>query len=152
MKVHEIMTQPVVTVARDTTLAEVAQVLIERRIGSVLVVDDQGRLCGIITDSDFAAKERGVPFSLLRLPQVFGQWMPPRGIERAYEAARTLTAREIFSPEVITATEDEPVEMVVQRMLHHDIHHIPVVRDEVPVGMVARHDLLKMIVRHARHE
>ena len=48
---------------------------------------------------------------------------------------------------VITAAEDTPVEEVVRQMLRCDIDHIPVVRDGVPIGIVARHDFLRMIAR-----
>ncbi len=50
---------------------------------------------------------------------------------------------------VVTVTEGEPVADVVERMLRHDITRVPVVRDGVPVGVVARHDLLRMMVSDA---
>lgn len=75
MNVREIMSQPAITVPKDTPLAEVARVMVERGIGRVPAVTDGGRLAGIVTESDFSAKERGVPFSLLRLPQLFGHWL-----------------------------------------------------------------------------
>jgi CBS domain-containing protein len=145
MKVKEIMVQPVTVIGEDTALAEIARLLLEQRIGCVPVVDAQGRLKGIITESDFTAKERGVPFSTFRAPQLFGQWVTPRGIEKIYDAARALTAREIMSAPVITVTEDDAVETVVTLMLRHDINRIPVARDGVPVGIVARHDLLRLM-------
>jgi len=45
--------------------------------------------------------------------------------------------------EVITATEDTPLQEVANQMLRYDIDHVPVVRDGVPVGMVSRHDFLR---------
>jgi CBS domain-containing protein len=47
----------------------------------------------------------------------------------------------------VTATEDDTVTAVVERLLRHDISRLPVVRDGVPVGIVARHDLLKLLAR-----
>ncbi len=124
--------------------------MLERRIGGVPVVNGRGELRGIITESDFAAKDHGFPFalfSLYRQPQVLGQWLPPEGVERIYEAARTRTAREIMSTEVVIAREDEPVEAVLKMMLRNEVHRVPVVRDRIPIGMVTRHDLLRMLVR-----
>lgn len=55
-----------------------------------------------------------------------------------------MTAKEIMSADVGTAEEDEPIEEVIGRMLRREVRHIPVVRDGVPVGLVARRDLLLM--------
>src|SRR3712207_2708660 len=110
MRVREIMTQPVVTVREEATLEEVARVMLEGRIGGVPVVDAQGRVRGIITESDFAAKERGVPFSTFRWPQVLGQWLPREGIEQVYRAARAMTAKEVMTADVVTAEETDSVE------------------------------------------
>ena len=82
MKARDIMTKEVATVRPETSLAAVAQIMLEYRIGSVLVVDKRGKLCGIITETDFAAKERGVPFSVHILPQVFSQLLSQEAVER----------------------------------------------------------------------
>jgi CBS domain-containing protein len=47
---------------------------------------------------------------------------------------------------VVTVTEADSVEKVVELMLHHDVNRIPVVRDGTPVGIVARHDLLRLML------
>jgi CBS domain-containing protein len=150
MKVKEIMVQPVVIVHEDTSLEEIARIMLERRIGGLPVVNDQGKLSGIVTESDFAAKERGVPFSTFRAPQLFGQWIGKEGTERLYAAARTMTAREIMRERVITVTEEDTLETVLQRMLRHDINRVPVVRDDTPVGIVTRHDLLNLMLNGRR--
>ncbi len=152
MRAREIMMKPVVTVGRMTSLSEVARIMVDHRIGCVLVVDEQGKLCGIVTETDFAAKERGVPFSIHILPQVFSQLIPREAITRLQEAARTATAREIMIGEVITTTEETPVAEVAGQMLRYNIEHIPVVRNGVPAGIVSRHDLLRMIVQQTEHE
>jgi len=147
MNVREIMVEPVVLVREDTPLEEVARIMLQRRIGCLPVVDGADKLVGIITESDFTGKERGFPFSAYLAPQVFGEWVDESGIERIYEAARKRTASEIMTRQVVTATEDEPVTDLVVRMVQKDLKRVPVVRDGVPVGIVARHDLLKLMAR-----
>ena len=149
MKITDIMTQPVVMVREETTLEEIARLMLGRGIGSVPVVDAQGKLRGIVTRSDFTGKERSLPFSAYQMPQLFGHWVSREGIEQIYAAGRRMTAREIMSAPVVTATEDESVTEVVHRLLRHDIHQLPVVRDGAPIGMVARQDLLKLLLHHA---
>ena len=150
MKAWEIMTQPVITTRQDMTLGEVARLMLTHNIGGLPVIDEQGQLCGIVTESDFSAKERGIPFSTLRLPQVFSQWMPLEGIERIYEAAQELTVKDIMTTDVITVMEDDPVEMVLTLILKHGIHRLPVIRDGKPAGIIARHDLLKLMAQQLK--
>jgi CBS domain-containing protein len=150
MRAQEIMTQPVVTVTEDATLEEVARVMLRHRIGGVPVVDARGRLRGIITESDFAGKEEHFPFSTFRWAEVLGRWLPQEGIEQIYQAARATPAKRIMTTDVVTATENDPVEEVVMRMIEQGVHRIPVVRDGVPVGIVARRDLLRLVPRNLR--
>jgi CBS domain-containing protein len=146
MLARELMVQPVVTVETETSLAEVARVMLSRRVGCVPVVNGDGKLRGIVTETDFAAKERGVPFSMLTLPLVFSESMPQEAVEHVHQEAMRTAAKEIMITEVVTASEDTPVESVARQMLRYDIDHVPIVRDGVPVGMISRHDFLRMIV------
>lgn len=147
MQIKEIMSRPARTVQQDTSLEEVARIMLDNCIGCVPVLDDMGKLVGIITESDFAAKERGLPFSTFHAPQVLGEWLPDQGVERIYDAARNRRAEEIMSCDVVTVLEDDSVEKAVKLMLDHDFNRLPVVRDDKPVGVVARHDLLRLMLR-----
>ena len=146
MKVVDIMVKPVVVVQEETTLEEIARIMLESRIGGLPVVDRDGKLVGIVTESDFAAKECGIPFSLVRAPQLFGTWMSREGVEHLYATARTLTARDIMQTRLITVTEDDTLEHVLQAMMRHDVNRVPVVRGRIPVGIVARRDLLRLML------
>jgi CBS domain-containing protein len=146
MRAKEIMTQPVITVGEETTLEGVAQTMLEHSIGCVPVVNTQGKLVGIVTESDFMAKEQGVPFMSFRAPSLFGEWLPPEGRERLYQAARNRHARNIMSNFLITATEDDTVDDLIELLIYHNMKRIPVVREDVPVGIVTRHDLLKLML------
>lgn len=148
MKVRDIMKQPVVTVRDTDTLEAVAQTMLDHKVWGVPVVNGQGELCGIITDSDFATQEAWVPFTRLRAPRLFGQWIDGKQMEPMYEKARSMKAADIMSTPVITVTEDESIEMAVNQMLKRHVTRIPVVRDRVPVGMIARNDLLKLMAGH----
>lgn len=141
------MLTPVITVHEDSSLEEAAKIMLEHHIGGLAVVDDRDELCGIVTESDFVAKERGIPFSIYRFPQMFGEWMPHEHVERIYEAARRRAVRDIMSRDVITVTEVDTLETVLEKMLKCGLHRLPVVRDKKPVGMVTRHDLLRLMLR-----
>lgn len=148
--VTRIMTTPVVTVPLGTSLADAARTMLERDLGSVLCVDEGGRIRGIVTDSDFAARTVGIPFSTFRVPQLLGRWLDEGGVERIYREARERTVDEIMSEPVHSVDEDGTVEEVLELMLKRNVKHVPVVRDGQAVGMVARHDLLKFLLARLR--
>lgn len=148
MFVRQIMFAPVITIDENCSLEEAAKIMLEHDVGGLPVVDDRGQLSGIVTESDFVAKEKGIPFSIYRFPQMFGEWMPHEHVERIYESARRRAVREIMSRDVVTVTEVDTLETVLEKMLQSGLHRLPVVRDGKPVGMVTRHDLLRLMLRH----
>jgi len=147
MKVREIMTEPVLVVNQERSLEEVAYMMLNNKIGGLPVVDDEGKIVGMVTETDFSAKEHAIPFSRNYAPQLFGDWMSKEHIERAYEAARTVRVKEIMTKSVLTIGEDDSVAEAVRRMLNERVHRLPVVRDGIPIGIITRHDLLKMVVQ-----
>ena len=131
----------------DDTLEEAARVMLGNKLRGVPVVDERGKISGFVSVSDYLAKDKVLPFSRFHAPQLFGKWIPHEGVERIYEEARTTPVRDIMSTNVISVTEDDPVEKVIELMMRRDLNRIPVVRDGVPIGIVARYDLLRIMVR-----
>lgn len=150
MKVSRIMRQPVISLSEDDSLEEAARVMLEHGLRGLPVVDGRGHLCGFVSVSDFLAKEKGIPFTKYSAPQLFGQWLPKEGIERIYAEARETPVKEVMSTPVVSVTEDATVEEVVELMLRRDLNRIPVVRGDVPVGIVARFDLLKIMMQEGK--
>lgn len=146
MIVREIMVTPATTIRENCSLEEAAKLMLQRNIGCLPVVNEHDELCGIMTESDFTAKEKGIPFSFVRFPHVFGEWMPKEGVERLYQAARTTTVREIMSRNVTSLKEEDSLETVLERMLQSGFHRLPVVKNRKVIGVVARHDLLRLML------
>ena len=146
-KVAEIMSSPAVTVREDMPIREVARVMLEHNIGGVPVVDDDQKLVGMISESDFTGKEAGLPFSYYSAPQVFGKWFSDQEFEQVLSQSRFMKAKDIMSEAVVVATEDEPVGEVVKCMIQQNLTRIPVVRNGAPIGMIARRDLLQLIAK-----
>lgn len=141
-----IMTRPPITIRPEASLVDAAELMLDQKVGSLLVVDSAGRLIGIVTDSDFAAKPVGIPFSTLRRPQVLGEWLGADGVDRIYQEACRRTVAEVMTVHVHAVAADSGVETVLRLMMDQDIKHVPVVDDGKPLGMIARHDLLKMMM------
>jgi CBS domain-containing protein len=79
---------------------------------------------------------------------MFGEWAPHEQVERLYESARRRVVREIIRRDVVTVTEVDTLETVLEKTLKGGLHRLPVVRDRKPVGMVTRRDLLRLVFRH----
>lgn len=145
MKAREIMSSPVVTIRQDRTLEDAAQLMLEEEVGCLSVVDELGKLVGILTEEDFMAHEESVPWSFFKAPKLFDQWLDQPHIEAAYERARSLTIKKNMSAPVRTVGPEDHVSTVVELMLSYTISHVPVVEDGRPVGIVTRRDMLRMI-------
>jgi CBS domain-containing protein len=116
--VGRLMSTPVETVRPQTTLDEAAEQLLEHTIGSVVVVDEEGHLEGILTATDFVrlAADDGV--------------------------ASRATVGEYMSTDVITATANDQISEVADTMIDNRFHHVPVVDpDEGVIGIITTTDL-----------
>ena len=147
LRASDIMTSPARCVEGDLPLTEAAEIMLDEAIGSLVVVDADGRAVGIVTDSDFASREVSVPFSTFRAPQLLGAWIGKEGVEQIYEEARRRTVSEIMSAPVHSVEADDRIRDVLDVMMERDIKHVPVLRGDEVVGMIARHDLLKLLHR-----
>jgi CBS domain-containing protein len=115
--VAQLMTSEPETVSPETLVEDVANRMLEAGIGSVLVVDDDDHLAGILTTTDFV--------------QIVAERKPKD---------RTPVS-EYMSTDVLTASAQEPIEEVANRLIEAGIHHMPVVDDGVPIGIVTTTDL-----------
>lgn len=145
--VRDIMNAPPVSVGEETPVPEVARVMRDRDIGAVLVTRADGTLAGIISEADFSGMGRCVPFTLDLAPVVFGMRAADfEELKRIYSQARSLTARQIMHERVVTISPDTPIGEAVHLMVTKGFKHLPVVEGARPVGMLARHDVLKLLL------
>jgi CBS domain-containing protein len=144
-RVGDVMTRPALVVREDATLAEVAGQLLGRGSDVALVVDAHGHLRGIITEADFVSRAHCLPAVPDRAWHVLEEWQMRMGIKEICASANRRAVSDLMSPLVVTAREDELVTDVVARMIHHDLSHLPVVREGKLVGVIARRDVLRLI-------
>jgi CBS domain-containing protein len=150
MHIKDIMRRPPVTVDQETTLDEVARLMVDKGTGCVVVTNQRGMAQGVLTVRDFVPHDPANPFNPDLAHRVFGKSILKHGLENLYREARVLTAGRMMRPLTIVLDEDDPVERGVDMMLRHDVTHIPVLRGHKAVGSVSRHDLLKVVLAAAR--
>ncbi len=143
MRAREFMSTPVVSVRPDAIVKDVVQQMAAHRVSGVPVIDREGRLVGIITESDILTKlEYGAPGGgLLGLLD---------HLARAVGAGHKLQARtaaDLMTPRVITAGPEASFRELAHLMTVHDINRIPIVEGGQVVGIVTRADLLRTMAR-----
>lgn len=140
IKVRDLMTEKVVTVREDASFKEVVEKLMIYDVSSVPVVDDEGRLLGIVTEADVLSKEAhgpGVrPDALLFGPT--GRWL---------RKAQATEARELMTRDPVTTAPDEDVRVAARRMIRKGVKRLPVVEGGFLVGILSRHDVLDVFDR-----
>jgi CBS domain-containing protein len=142
MRVDQLMTIAVKTVAPGTPLKTVAAILVESRISGAPVCDVDGRVLGVVSEADFLLKERGVERRGGLLSWVVTQPDP----ETAAKAGAR-TAAEAMSSPAITISPYRSVHEAARLMLEHGINRLPVVKEDRLVGIVTRADLVRAFDR-----
>ncbi|USZ72123.1 CBS domain-containing protein [Natronosalvus halobius] len=116
--VARLMSSDLITVAPDTLVEDAGQTMLENGISSLVVVDDDGRLEGILTTTDFVTI-----------------------VAESYPKAET-TVERYMTTDVVTVSPQQPITEVANVMLENGVHHLPVVdQDEGVVGIVTTTDL-----------
>lgn len=142
LRVREVMTPEPVTVRPDASLRELVELLINRDYRAVPVVDADGRLLGIVTNSDLI--ERG---GLRMRVELLGA-LEPDALAHELEAlaAAGTTAADVMTREVTTASPDDRVAAVAHLMVTRQLKRLPVVDTAGRVvGMLSRADILRTI-------
>ena len=150
MQVREIMVQPVITALENATLEEVAQIMAERRVGSVPIVNGGGQLVGLITMSDFAPPGVGGSRGTFRAVEHFRDWLAKGSAAAVFAEKKSLAASAVMTNPVITVGEDDSLETAVNRMLEEGLHRLIITRDGAPVGVISQTDLLRLMYRGVR--
>jgi CBS domain-containing protein len=115
-RIGDLMTRDVLSVAPEDTLGEAAQKMVDRGVGSAVVMDF-GRLIGILTERDLLRATAGRTHS---------------------SEARV---REWMTADPITVGEDASAADAAQTMLENGFRHLPVVADGRAVGIVSIRDV-----------
>lgn len=143
MRINELMTKDFVAVGPDTTLKEVAAILIDRGISGVPVIGERLEVLGVVSEADILVKEQGPPTR----PRGVFAWLLEGGApdDRRLTAR---TAREAMTTPAITVRGDRRVTEAVRLMVEHGVKRLPVVdRDGTLVGIVTRSDLVRAFAR-----
>lgn len=148
MQVASIMTSPVVGIAASASIKEAADLMITHRISGLPVVDDSGRLLGIVSEGDFLRR------SELGTERKRSWWLEfllsPGKAADEYVHAHGRKIEEIMTTQVVTVASETSVQQAVNLMTKRRVKRLPVLADGRVVGIVTRSDLLRAMLRVLR--
>ena len=143
--VRDIMTTPVISVPSSMTVRDLAALFRDRRIGGVPVVDDD-RLVGIVTEGDLMALDADVQmphyFELFDSIIYLGS---QKKFKEQLEKASAATVEQLMTDEVRIVAPDDEARKAATLMSRHKFDRVPVIEGETLVGIVTRHDIMKIL-------
>jgi len=149
MRAHQIMTKDVITVTPHTSIEDAAKIMLRTHISGLPVLDDAGKLVGIVSESDFLRRSE---IGTGRKRPAWLQFLIGPGRAAAdfvHERGRKI--EEVMTENPVTVGEETPLEDLVRLMEKKGIKRLPVMSVNKLVGIVTRSNLLQAVASIA-HE
>jgi len=124
LNASDVMIKDVITVKESTPIKEVARLFSENKITGVPVVNEEGMLAGVLSETDIIRKTNSI-----------GAWSPS-------------TAGQIMTKPAITVEPDESLQRICELMSNRHIHRVVVAEGGNIKGILTTMDILKAIANH----
>jgi len=143
MRAHQIMTRQVITVAADASIVDAANIMLDKHISGLPVIDKAGALVGIVSQGDFIRRAE------IGTQRKRGRWLKffvgPGRAASDFVHERGRKVGEVMTSEPHTVTENATLEDIVELMERNNVKRLPVVREDKLVGIVTRTNLLQAV-------
>jgi CBS domain-containing protein len=145
--VGDVMSRDPIVVHPETPLNDAIKILAERRISGLPVVNKDGNLVGVISETDLMWQETGVtpPAYIMLLDSVIYLENPSR-YERDLHKALGQTVGEVMTKDPVTVKPEKPLREAAQLMHERQIHRLPVVDHSGKIiGILTRGDIIRFM-------
>ena len=147
LKVKDIMTKELITLSPATEITSAAKILLEKRINGLPVIDDSGKLVGILCQSDLVAQQKRIPIpSVYTLLDSFIPLTSLRRIDKEVKKIAALKVEQAMTPDPVTIGPETDIEDVARLMVDKKYHTLPVMDGDKIVGIVGKEDVLKTLL------
>ena len=144
MKASDVMTRNVLTVGRETSVADAIRVMLDKNVSGLPVLDN-GKIVGIVTEGDLLRRsETGTAKHRPRWLEIL---MGPGRMAGEYVRTHGRKVEAIMTTDLVSVAGDTPLDEVVGLMERRRIKRVPVIEGDVLVGIVSRLDLLRALLR-----
>lgn len=145
--VADVMSSEVLTVRKDTPLKEAIQILAENKISALPVVEESGKLVGVLSEGDLMWQESGVetpPYIMLLDSIIYLQ--NPTQHDKEIHKALGQTVGEVMSDRPLTIQPQQSVREAARLMHDKKIRRLPVIdRQEQVIGIITQGDIVRMM-------
>jgi len=140
----DIMTKNVITVGMQTSVSELAEILWKNRISGVPVLDDNGNVVSVVTESDLIdqTKKIHIPTMISILDSVIFLESSKKTEKEIKKMAGNMV-QDICSMELASVSEDTGLDEIATIMSEKKIHTLPVIQDGVLVGVIGKSDIIR---------
>ncbi len=143
MKASDVMTPTVISTRPDASIKEAARLMLQYRISGLPVLDSAQRIVGIVTEGDFLRRtETG---TVRRRPWWLQFILGPGPLADEYVHSFGRKVEEVMTPDPICIPGEMPLDEVVRTMEKHRIKRLPVVENELIIGIVSRANLVQAL-------
>jgi CBS-domain-containing membrane protein len=142
MLAKDVMTTEVVTASPDTSVSEIAQLLLKHCISAVPIIDEKNGVVGIVSEGDLMRRPESDTNMRAR-----SWWLmmttDAQRLAREYNETHGQLASDVMTKNVTVVDEETPVGEIAQTLEEKHIKRVPVVRNGKLVGIVSRANLLR---------
>ena len=144
MRALDVMTKAVITVKPDMAVREAARLFGENHISGAPVVDDEGRVIGMLTEGDLLHRtETGT--QARRRSWWLEFFASTKDLATVYIKENARLVKDVMTTDVISVKETTPVSEIADLMERHSIKRVPVMYDGELLGIVSRANLVKAL-------
>jgi len=153
LKAKDIMTKAVITVSPDMEIVNAAKILLENRINGAPVMDETGKLVGILCQSDLIAQQKKLPIpSFFTFLDGLITLTSMKQMEKEVQKIAAVTVAQAMTPNPVTVQPDTDIEALAALMIDQSFHTIPVVEEGELLGIVGKEDILKTLMPGSKGE
>jgi CBS domain-containing protein len=140
------MTTEVITVSPQTKVLDLARLLAHNKINGAPVVDDDGRMVGIVTQSNLIdrAKKFELPHVISILDAHF-YLERPSTLKKNLEKLMGNLVADIMTAPPVTITADTEVDEIATIMARRQVHTLPVLEDNKLIGIIGKIDIIRAL-------
>jgi CBS domain-containing protein len=143
MLARDVMTSGVVPVNSNDSLAKAVELMVKLRVSGMPVVDEGGRLVGMLTEGDLLRRaELGTE---RKRPRWLEFLLGPGAVAGDYVKTHARRVDEVMTEGAYSVAETTPLAEVLSLMNSRRVKRVPVVRDGLPVGIISRADLVRAL-------
>jgi CBS domain-containing protein len=140
----DIMTTDVVTVRKDTSVKELAEILWKNKISGAPVLDYEGKVISVVTESDLIdqTKKVHIPTMISILDSVIFLESSKK-TEKDIQKMAGNTVQDICAKELKSVSEDTGLDEIATIMSEKNMHTLPVMKDDKLVGVIGKSDIIR---------